>query len=52
MSSFPFKLGLKKSETDKRDLKMQVPQNAILPQKYEIPIIRCIYNQGTLGSCS
>ena len=49
MSSFPFKLGLKKSETDKRDLKMQVPHNAILPHKYEIPIIRCIYNQGTLG---
>ena len=52
MSSFPFKLGLKKSEEDKRDLKMQLPQDAILPNKYEIPIIRCIYNQGTLGSCS
>ena len=52
MSSFPFKLGLRRSETDKRDLKMQVPQNAILPQKYEIPVIRCIYNQGTIGSCS
>ena len=52
MSSFPFKLGLKKSETDKRDLKMQIPQNVILPTKYEIPIIRCIYNQGTIGSCS
>ena len=52
MSSFPFKLGLKKSDPDKRDLKMQLPQDAILPNKYEIPIIRCIYNQGTLGSCS
>ena len=52
MSSFAFKLGLKKSETDKRDFKMQVPPNSILPNKYEIPIIRFIYNQGTLGSCS
>ena len=52
MLSFPFKLGLKKSETDKRDLKMQMPQNDILPNKYEIPIIRCIHNQGTIGSCS
>ena len=44
MSSFPFKLGLKKSDPDKRNLKMQLPQDAILPNKYEIPIIRCIYN--------
>ena len=51
MSSFPFKLGLKKSDSD-RDLKMQVPQNVMLPDRYEIPIIRSIYNQGTLGSCS
>ncbi|MEI6187956.1 MAG: hypothetical protein WCP46_05595, partial [Alphaproteobacteria bacterium] len=31
---------------------MQVPQNEVLPTKYEIPVIRCIYNQGTIGSCS
>ena len=52
MSSFPFKLGLRRSDPDKRDLKMQLPQDDILPNKYEIPIIRYIYNQGTLESCS
>ena len=37
--AFPFKLGLRRSSKDKRNLKMQVPQNEILPNKYEIPII-------------
>ena len=49
---FTFQLGLKKSAEDRRDLKMQVPQNKVLPMKHEIPIIRCIYNQGEIGSCS
>ena len=40
-----FKLGLKKSFNDHRDLKLQVEPNKTLPIKYEIPIIRCIYNQ-------
>ena len=52
MTDFQYKLGLKKSPDDKRDLKMQVPQNAVLPNNYEIPIIRCKYNQGDIGSCS
>ena len=52
MSTLPYKLGLRRSDPDKRDLKMQVPQNAILPNKYEIHIIRSIYNQGTIGTCS
>ena len=52
MASFQFKLGLKRSNEDHRDLKMQIPQNKILPMRYEIPIIRCIYNQGDIGSCS
>ena len=52
MTSFPFKLGLKPSPQDHRDLKMQVPENKILPNKYEIPIIRCIYDQYNIGSCS
>ena len=49
---FTFQLGLKKSAEDRRGLKMQVPQNKVLPMKHEIPIIRCIYNQGEIGSCS
>ena len=52
MTEFKFKLGLKRSPQDKRDLKVHVPQNKILPNKYEIPIIRCSYNQGDIGSCS
>ena len=52
MTSFPFKLGLKRSDEDHRDLKMQIPQNNLLPIKYEIPVIRCKYNQGDIGSCS
>ena len=52
MTEFKFKLGLKRSPQDKRDLKMHVPQNKILPNKYEIPVIRCSYNQGDIGSCS
>ena len=50
--SFPFKLGLKKSPQDNRDLKLSVPSNKVLPMKHEIPIIRCIYSQGDIGSCS
>ena len=52
MTEFKFKLGLKRSPQDKRDLKMHVPQNKVLPNKYEIPVIRCSYNQGDIGSCS
>jgi C1A family cysteine protease len=52
MTEFKYKLGLKKSNSDHRDLKMQVPHGAILPNKYEIPIIRCVYDQGDIGSCS
>ena len=42
---FEFKLGLKKSEKGKRDIKLCIPQNIIIPIKYEIPIIRSIYCQ-------
>ena len=52
MSFENFKLGLRRSSNDHCDVKMQVPQDKILPNKYEIPIIRCIYNQGDIGSCS
>ena len=52
-SKFELKLGLKRSKIDHRDLKYSVPDdNKILPLKSEIPIIRCLYNQGEINSCS
>ena len=42
---FEFKLGLKKSNLDHRDVKLCIPHNITLPIKYEIPIIRSIYCQ-------
>ncbi len=45
MKPFQFKLGLKKSPDDNRDLKFCTQPNKVLPIKYEIPIIRCIYTQ-------
>ena len=50
--AFKYKLGLKKSQVDSRDVKLCVPHNMILPIKHEIPIIRCMYNQLDLNSCS
>ena len=50
--SFPYKSGLKKSSQDKRDLKLSVPSNKVLPNKAEVKLIRCIYDQGDIGSCS
>ena len=49
---FPYKLGLRRSSKDHRDLKLSVPLNKILPLKCEVPIIRCVYAQGELNSCS
>ena len=45
MASFPFKLGLKRSTTDSRDLKLSIEPSKVLPLKYEVPVIRCIYSQ-------
>ena len=52
---FKYKLGLKKSDLDSRDHKYSSPQrnhNKVLPLKCEIPIIRCLYDQQDLNSCS
>ena len=40
--TFQFKLGLKKSPQDNRDLKLSVPSNKVLPMKHEIPIIKIL----------
>ena len=44
-TKFPFKLGLKPSPRDDRDLKLCIEPNKVLPITYEIPIVRCIYSQ-------
>ena len=44
-SKFPFKLELKKSPRDDRDLKLCIETNKTLPIKHDIPIVRCIYSQ-------
>jgi C1A family cysteine protease len=50
--SFPYKLGLRRSPKDSNELKLCAPPNKFLPLKYEIPIVRCIYTQGDINSCS
>jgi len=50
--AFPYKLGLRRSPKDANELKLCAPPNKFLPLKYEIPIIRCIYTQGDINSCS
>ena len=53
-SKFKYKLCLKKSSIDKRDLKLQIPQidkQQPVPEKHEV-IIRCKYDQLNIGSCS
>ena len=44
-TNFPFKLGLKPSRRDDRDLRLCIEPNKVLPIKYDIPVIRCIYSQ-------
>ena len=52
IAQFPYKLSLKKSSTDHRDITLCISQdNEILPNKYEI-IPRCIYDQSKINSCS
>ena len=51
MHPFPYKLGLRRSEVDHRDLKMCVPPNVVLPVKAEVPL-RAIYNQQDINACS
>ena len=51
MESFRFRLGLRRSSEDHRDFKLNVPMNVKLPLQHEV-IVRAIYNQGDIGSCS
>ena len=39
---FPYKLGLKLSPRDDRDLRLCIEPNKVLPIKHDIPVIRCI----------
>ncbi len=49
---FPYKLGLRRSSKDSNEIRFCTPPNRFLPLKYEIPIVRCIYSQGDINSCS
>ena len=53
-SKFKYKLCLKKSPVDKRDLQLQIPlqiDKQPVPEKHEV-IVRCKYDQMNIGSCS